>query len=69
MSKTVKVILSPILAAIIAGGGAFFGVASELGADKDVGDIRVITWLVIAVTAAVAAAKDLRTYFSTPGQP
>lgn len=66
MNPILKRTLSAIIAAIIASGGAFFGVASELGANKDIGDIRIITWVVIAVTAVVAAAKDLKTYLAQP---
>lgn len=64
MNPTSKKILSPILAAVIAGGGAFFGIVAELPAGSEISDIRSITWLVILVTAAVAAAKDVRTYFA-----
>ena len=66
MSPTVKIILSFLLAAIIAGGGALLGAASELEQGQGVGDISSVTWLVIAVTAVVAAAKDFRTFLATP---
>ena len=62
MSDEWKLGLSLIASAVIAGGGAFTGVATDLGANQDIGDIRTVTWAVIAVTAVVAAAKDLQTY-------
>ena len=56
--------LIPMLIAsfVIAGGGAFLGVAVDLGPDRDLGDIRSVTWIVIAVTGMVAAAKDYLAY-------
>jgi len=66
MSGTVKVILSAVLAAVIAGGGVFLGVATDLGPDLGLGDIKSLTWVVIAVTAVIAGAKDLRTYLAKP---
>lgn len=66
MSERQKVVLSALIAAIIAGGGAFLGVASELGDEENLSDIRLITWLVIIVIAIVAAAKDLKTYLAKP---
>jgi len=62
MSDGWKMFLSLIAAAIIAGGGAFTGVATDLGPDQGIGDIRTVTWVVIGITALVAAAKDLQTY-------
>jgi hypothetical protein len=62
MSDGWKLVLSLIAAAIIAGGGAFGGVATDLGPNQDIGDIRTVTWVVIIVTAVVAAAKDLESY-------
>ena len=66
MSEKQKVILSALIAAVIAGGGAFLGVASDLGDEERLTDIRLITWLVIIVIAIVAAAKDLKTYLAKP---
>jgi hypothetical protein len=66
MSEKQKVILSALIAAIIAGGGTFLGVASELSDEENLSDIRLITWLVIIVIAIVAAAKDLKTYLAKP---
>lgn len=66
MKRLVMIILSSIIAAIIAGGGAFFGVVSELDPNAQLGDISGITWLVIAVTALIAGAKDLKTYLAMP---
>ena len=66
MSEKQKVILSALIAAIIAGGGAFIGVASELGDNENLNDIRLVTWVVIIVIALVAAAKDLKTYLAKP---
>jgi hypothetical protein len=66
MSEKQKVILSALIAAVIAGGGAFLGVASELGDEENLSDVRLITWLVIIVIAIVAAAKDLKTYLAKP---
>jgi hypothetical protein len=66
MSEKQKVVLSALIAAIIAGGGAFLGVASELGDNENLNDIRLVTWLVIIVIALVAAAKDLKTYLAKP---
>ncbi len=66
MSEKQKVVLSALIAAVIAGGGAFLGVASELGNEENLSDIRLITWLVIIVIAIVAAAKDLKTYLAKP---
>lgn len=66
MSEKQKVILSALIAAIIAGGGAFVGVASELGDNENLSDIHLITWLVILVIGIVAAAKDLKTYLAKP---
>ncbi len=62
MSDGWKLVLNLIAAAIIAGGGAFIGVATDLGPNQDIGDIRTVTWVVIIITALVAAAKDLQTY-------
>jgi hypothetical protein len=66
MSEKQKVVLSALIAAIIAGGGAFLGVASELGENENLSDIRLITWLVIVVIGIIAAAKDLKTYLAKP---
>jgi hypothetical protein len=66
MSERQKVIFSALIAAIIAGGGAFLGVATDLSDDESLSDIRLITWLVIIVIAMVAAAKDLKTYLAKP---
>ena len=66
MSPQQKVILSALIAAIIAGGGAFIGVASDLGEQENLADIRLVTWAVIIVIAVVAAAKDLKTYLAKP---
>jgi hypothetical protein len=66
MSDKQKVVLSALIAAIIAGGGAFLGVASELADNENLNDIRLVTWLVIIVIAVVAAAKDLKTYLAKP---
>ncbi len=66
MSGTAKVILSGILAAIVAGGGVFLGVATDLGPDKGFADIRSLTWVIVAVTAVLAGAKDLKTYLAKP---
>ena len=61
-----KVILSALIAAIIAGGGAFIGVASDLGDEENLSDIRLVTWMVILVIAVVSSAKDLKTYLAKP---
>ena len=66
MSPKQKVILSILIAAIIAGGGAFIGVASDLGDNENLSDIRLVTWIVIIVIAVVAGAKDLKTYLAKP---
>jgi hypothetical protein len=66
MSPKQKVLLSALIAAIIAGGGAFIGVASDLGELENLSDIRLVTWMVIIVIAIVAAAKDLKTYLAKP---
>jgi hypothetical protein len=66
MSEKQKVVLSALIAAIIAGGGAFLGVASDLGDEENLSDIRLITWIVIIVISLVAAAKDLKTYLAKP---
>ena len=66
MSEKQKVVLSGLIAAVIAGGGAFLGVASDLGDEESLSDIKLITWLVILVIAIVAAAKDLKTYLAKP---
>lgn len=66
MSGATKMVLSFLIAAVIAGGGAFTGVATDLGPNQDIGDIRVVTWIVIAITAVVAGAKDLKTYLADP---
>jgi len=66
MSPKQKVILSALIAAIIAGGGAFIGVASDLGDEENLADIRLVTWMVIIVIAVIAAAKDLKTYLAKP---
>lgn len=66
MGPKQKVILSALIAAIIAGGGAFIGVASDLDHDENLSDIRLVTWMVILVIALVAAAKDLKTYLAKP---
>lgn len=66
MSAKQKIILSALIAAIIAGGGAFIGVASDLSDEENLSDIRLVTWGVIIVIAVVAAAKDLKTYLAKP---
>jgi hypothetical protein len=66
MSPKQKVILSALIAAIIAGGGAFIGVASDLNDEQTLSDIRLVTWMVIIVIAVIAAAKDLKTYLAKP---
>ena len=66
MNPTTKIIFSFVLAAIIAGGGALLGAASEMEQGQGVGEIGSVTWLVIGVTAIVAAAKDFRTYLAPP---
>ena len=66
MSEKQKVVLSGLIAAVIAGGGAFLGVATDLGDEESLSDIKLITWLVILVIAIVAAAKDLKTYLAKP---
>ena len=62
MSRTTLVILSAGIAMVIASGGAFLVVASELGDGKGLGDVSGITWAVVVVTGVIAGAKDLRTY-------
>ena len=76
MTRTALVILSALLAAMIASGGAFLVVATELGDGKGLGDVSGLTWVVIAVTGLIAGAKDLRTYAEStlfppkpPGMP
>ncbi len=66
MSNKAKGILSPILAGIIAGGGALIGVLTELAEGSGLGDIGSVTWSVIVVTVVIAGAKDLKTYFAAP---
>ena len=66
MGPKQKIILSALIAAIIAGGGAFIGVASDLGDNENLSDIRLVTWMVIIVIALVAAAKDFKTYLAKP---
>ncbi len=66
MSPLAKIIISFVLAAIIAGGGALLGAASELEPAQGIGDIGSVTWLVIAVTGIIAAAKDAYTYLASP---
>jgi len=66
MNPKQKVLLSALIAAIIAGGGAFIGVASDLGEQENLSDIRLVTWMVIFVIAIVAGAKDLKTYMAKP---
>ena len=66
MGPKQKVFWSALIAAIIAGGGAFLGVTSDLGDEENLSDIRLITWMVIIVIAIVAAAKDLKTYLAKP---
>jgi hypothetical protein len=66
MSPKQKVVLSALIAAIIAGGGAFIGVASDLSDNENLSDVRLVTWTVIIVIALVAAAKDLKTYLAKP---
>ena len=66
MGPKQKIILSALIAAIIAGGGAFIGVASDLGDNENLSDIRLVTWMVIIVIAFVAAAKDFKTYLAKP---
>jgi hypothetical protein len=66
MSPKQKILLSALIAAIIAGGGAFIGVASDLGDEENLSDIRLVTWMVIIIIAVVAAAKDLKTYLAKP---
>ena len=43
MSGTTKIILSFLIAAVVAGGGAFTGVATDLGLNQDIGDTRIVT--------------------------
>ena len=62
MSRTVLAIFSAVIAAIIASGGAFLVVATELGDGKGLGDVSGLTWAVVVVTGVIAGAKDLRTY-------
>jgi len=66
VSPKQKFILSALIAAIIAGGGAFIGVASDLGDNENLSDIRIVTWMIIIVIAVVAGAKDLKTYLAKP---
>jgi hypothetical protein len=66
MNRKQKVVLSALIAAIIAGGGAFIGVATDLGDEENLSDIRLMTWMVIMVIAVVAAAKDFKTYLAKP---
>jgi hypothetical protein len=66
MSPKQKIFISALISAIIAGGGAFIGVASELTEQENFSDIRLVTWMVIVVIALVAAAKDLKTYLAKP---
>jgi len=66
MSPKQKILLSALIAAVIAGGGAFIGIASDLGDQENLSDIRLVTWTVIIVIAVVAAAKDLKTYLAKP---
>lgn len=47
-----------ILTGIVAAGGALIAVATELPPGSRIGDISGVTWLVIGLTFAVAAAKD-----------
>ena len=64
MNAKTKFLLSALIAAVIAAGGATIGVLQELGADKDIGEVRIATWIVIAVTGLIAAGKDLKTYLA-----
>lgn len=69
MRRFIMIFLSAFIAAIIAGGGAFFGVVSGLEPNAELNDIGGITWLVIGVTALIAAAKDLKTYLAEAPKP
>ena len=62
MSRTILAILSALIAVVIAAGGAFLVVATELGEGKNLSDVSDITWAVVGVTGVIAGAKDLRTY-------
>lgn len=61
-----KIVMSGVLAGVVAGGGALTAVATELEPGSPITAIGQVTWLVIAVAFLVAAAKDWRTYTADP---
>lgn len=62
MSDLTKLILHVIAAFFIAGIGACISVLTDLDPDQHIGDIRTVTWIVIALTAVAAGFKDLLTF-------
>ena len=59
-----KIILSPILAGIIAGAGSLGGAIAELPAGAQLSDVGQVTWLVVGLAAVLAGAKDLKTFMA-----
>ena len=61
MGRTLKLLVSGLLAGVIGAGGALIAAFSELPSG---GVPSLLTWIVILVTGLVAAAKDWKTYLA-----
>lgn len=61
MGRSLKLVVSGLLAGIIGAGGALIASFSELPSGELPG---LVTWIIIGVTGLVAAAKDWKTYLA-----
>lgn len=61
-----KILISGIIAGLIAGCGALIAVATELPAGAAISEIGGVTWIVIIATALGSAAKDWQALMREP---
>jgi hypothetical protein len=61
-----KILISGIIAGLIAGSGSLIAVATELPPGAALGEIGGVTWLVILATALGSAAKDWQALMREP---
>ena len=61
MTANMKLFLSAITAAVVAGGGALTAVIVDLAPEDP---ISTKAWIIALIAAAIAAAKDIQAYLS-----
>ena len=58
-----RILLSSVIAGLIAAGTSLLAVAQEA---TTIGDIGGLTWLIIGVGGALVLLKDIKTYLAPP---